>query len=104
MKYAIDLIWVKPGNVGGAESYIRNLLYGIADNAPDDHIYLVVTRDNEESFRHYLQYPCYRLLICEIDSAPVGKRILWQNLFFEKKLSEYGIRYCFCPFYCKPLF
>lgn len=103
MRYAIDLIWVKPGNVGGAESYIRNLLFGIAENKPDDEIFLIVTRDNAHTFRHYLSYPCYKIITCPINSYPVSKRILWQNLNFEKILLSNGINKCFCPFYCKPL-
>lgn len=103
MRYAIDLIWVKPGNVGGAESYIRNLLYGIAENEPDDEIILMVTEDNEETFQHYLKYPCYKIIKCPINSFPVSKRIIWQNLNFENVLLSNGINKCFCPFYCKPL-
>ena len=29
-KTAIDLLWLRPGRVGGTESYIRNLLDGLA--------------------------------------------------------------------------
>lgn len=103
MKYAIDLLWVKPGKVGGAESYIRNLLLGIAEIGITDEIYLVVTLDNKESFAHFLKYPCFKFLECNISSEPVSKRILWQNINFERILRKNGIVNCFCPFYCKPL-
>ena len=51
MKLAIDLLWVRPKQVGGIESYIRNLLDGLL-LLPNQEIeyWLIVSTDNEKNF------------------------------------------------------
>ena len=51
MKLAIDLLWVRPKQVGGIESYIRNLLDGLL-LLPNQEIeyWLIVSTDNEKTF------------------------------------------------------
>lgn len=99
---AIDLLWLRPGKVGGTESYIRNLLDGFSA-LPDDFIFtLLVSKDNAETFRKYEADSRYRLLIADINSASILKRILWQNLHQNHFLKKRGFRKCFEPVYCKP--
>ena len=103
MRIAVDLIWVKVGKVGGAESFIRNLLDGIKSCDSKNQYYLITTRDNEYSFRHY-EADNIKILTADINSEPVAKRLFWQNVFFERFLKRNGIHYCFCPVYLKPIF
>lgn len=53
MKIGIDVTWLKPSKSGGVESYFRNLLDGFLKLKDDNTYYLLLSRDNEESFRHY---------------------------------------------------
>ena len=102
IKTAIDLLWVRPNQVGGIEAYIRNLLNGFLLLEDEYEFYLMVSRDNAESFARYEKDSRFHLTICNIMSANVSKRILWQNLHLGKEIIKMGIRTCFEPYYCKP--
>jgi len=99
---AIDLLWLRPKKVGGTESYIRNLLDGFSRLSDDFAFTLLVSEDNAETFRSYEKDSRYRLLVANIKSAGIAKRILWQNLFQNRFLRKHGFRKCFEPVYCKP--
>ncbi len=99
---AVDLLWLRPGKVGGTESYIRNLLDGFMELEEDFRFTLLVSRDNAGTFRKYEKDKRYNLLVAPIDSANIAKRILWQNMFQNRFLRRAGFRKCFEPVYCKP--
>lgn len=101
-KIAIDLLWVRPGKVGGTESYIRNLLDGFRKLEEDFDFTLLVSLDNAETFRKYEEDKRFHLLAANIRSANIAKRIIWQNLFQNRLLRKHGFRKCFEPVYCKP--
>lgn len=101
-KIAIDLLWLRPGKVGGTESYIRNLLDGFKKLDEDFDFTLLVSLDNADTFREYEKDGRFHLLLVKIESAGIAKRILWQNLFQNRLLRRYGFRKCFEPVYCKP--
>lgn len=101
-KTAIDLLWLRPGRVGGTESYIRNLLDGLAKLEEAFDFTLLVSRDNADTFRKYESDKRFHLLTADIKSANIGKRIIWQNLFQNRLLRKNGFRKCFEPVYCKP--
>ena len=101
-KIAIDLLWLRPGQVGGTESYIRNLLDGFGKLEEDFHFTLLVSQDNADTFKKYAKDKRYQILVADIKSENIGKRILWQNLFQNRLLRKHGFRKCFEPVYCKP--
>ena len=101
-KIAIDLLWVRPGKVGGTESYIRNLLDGFMKLDEDFDFTLLVSLDNVETFKQYEEDGRYHLLTANINSANIVGRIIWQNLFQNKLLRKNGLKKCFEPVYCKP--
>lgn len=101
-KIAIDLLWLRPGKVGGTESYIRNLLDGFLALKEDYDFTLLVSRDNVDTFRKYEKDSRYHLLVADIESRNIAKRIIWQNLFQNRLLRRHGFKKCFEPVYCKP--
>lgn len=101
-KTAIDLLWLRPGRVGGTEFYIRNLLDGLAKLKDDFQFVLLVSRDNAETFEQYTSDQRYSLLVADVESTGIAKRIIWQNLYQNRLLRKNGIRRCFEPVYCKP--
>lgn len=103
-KTAIDLLWLRPGKVGGTESYIRNLLDGFLHLEDEYEFVLLVSKDNADSFSHYAKDNRFSLLIVNIENANIAKRIIWQNLFQNSFLKKNGIYRCFEPVYCKPWF
>lgn len=103
-RIAIDLLWLRPGRVGGTESYIRNLLDGFMELDTDFAFLLLASQDNASAFRKYEQDSRFRLLIADVKSENIAKRIVWQNLFQNRLLKKHGITKCFEPVYCKPWF
>ena len=103
-KIAIDLLWVRPGKVGGTEVYTRNLLDGFMSLKEVFHFALLVSKDNAETFEHYAKDPRFELLIADTVSANIGGRIIWQYLHESRFLKKNGITTCFVPVYCRPFF
>ena len=101
---AIDLLWLRPGKVGGTESFIRNLLDGFMELEDDFEFTLLVSRDNAETFRKYESDCRYHLLTADVKSEGIMKRILWQNMNQNRFLRKNGFHKCFEPVYCKPWF
>lgn len=101
-KVAIDLLWLRPGKVGGTESYIRNLLDGFMKLESEFDFTLLASKDNENTFRKYEKDERYHLLVADINSENIAQRIIWQNLHQNKFLRKNGFKKCFEPVYCKP--
>lgn len=101
-KIAIDLLWLRPGKVGGTESFIRNLLDGFMEMEDDFDFTLLVSKDNADTFQHYEKDKRYHLLVANINSAGIAGRIIWQNLHQNRFLRKNGFVKCFEPVYCKP--
>lgn len=104
MEIAIDLLWLRPRQVGGTESYIRNLLDGFLKLEEKYHIALLVSKDNRASLAHYAEDERITLLEAGIESANIAGRILWQFFCQNRFLRRHRIRRCFIPVYCRPLF
>ena len=103
LKCAIDLLWVRPKQVGGIESVARNLLDGFMKLKYDFEFWLLVSKDNVDSFRHYSDDNRFHIEVCDVLSSNVGSRIIWQNLHLGRKIKSLGLNKCFEPYYCKPV-
>lgn len=103
LELAIDLLWLRPKQVGGTEFYIRNLLDGFLQLDEEFHFILLVSRDNQASLAHYAEDERISLLVAEVESANIAGRILWQFFCQNRLLRRHHIRKCFIPVYCRPL-
>ena len=101
--FAIDLLWLRVGKVGGSESFIRNLIEGMHELDADFKAYLVVSRDNYNSFKHITADKRFEILKCDIDSENVRSRVLFQNFKLSGFLKSHGITRCLEPVYAIPL-
>lgn len=101
---AIDLLWLRPGKVGGTESYIRNLLEGMRKLNDEFHFVLICSKDNSDTFDALITDRRIDRIVADIDSENIGKRIIWQNIHQNTLLRKNGIRHCFTPVYCRPIF
>lgn len=104
MEIAIDLLWLRPRQVGGTEFYIRNLLDGFLKLDRNFRFVLMVSEDNAETFEKYEKDSRFRLLRTKVRSANIAGRILWQYFFQNRLLRKNELRRCFIPVYCRPLF
>lgn len=104
MEIAVDLLWLRPRQVGGTEFYIRNLLDGFLELGERFHFILLVSKDNKESLAHYAEDERISLLEADVRSSNIAGRILWQFFCQNRLLRRRHIRKCFVPVYCRPLF
>ena len=77
-KIAIDLLWLRPGKVGGTESYIRNLLDGLAKLKDEFNFTLLVSQDNADTLRKYEKDRRFHLLMADLAES-VSKQIASQE-------------------------
>lgn len=103
VKLAVDLLWVRPKKVGGIESYVRNILDGFSSIEDSFEFWLMVSKDNKDTFVHYEKDERFHIYVCNINSENVSKRIIWQNLHLGKEIKKLGLKVCFEPYYCKPI-
>lgn len=103
MKIGIDLLWVRPGLCGGTESYIRNLMDGLAKFDRENQYLLFVSEDNGESFAKYGHGTGMALVTCPVASASQPRRILWENLHLDRTAKARKVDLMFIPVYSKPL-
>ena len=75
MKFAIDLLWLRPGKVGGTEVVARNLMDGMKMLQDEFHAVLIVSTDNAETLQHYAdEDERFELLTAPIASANMTGR------------------------------
>ena len=104
LTFAINLLWVRLGKVGGTEVVIRNLFDGFEMLQDDFKAILIVSKDNGDSFKHYIEEDKrYEMIIADIYSANILKRIIWQNLHLNALIRKNGIDKCFSPVYDRPV-
>lgn len=102
MKIGVDLLWVRQGICGGTESYIRNLLNGLAKYDSDNIYVLFVAEDNAAGFSKYENCGRIKLYVCPTVSSSQIKRIIWENLHLDKTARKQGVDVMFIPVYSKP--
>ncbi len=102
LTFAVDLLWVRPGMVGGTEVVIRHILDGWRDGQESFHAVLIVSQDNAESFASYGEDERFSLLTAPVKSAGIAGRIIWQNLHLSGFLKKNGLTDCFSPVYDRP--
>ena len=100
--FAIDLLWLRVGKVGGSESFIRNLMDGMRESSQSFHAVLLVSEDNQESFRHYGNDERFELECCPVCSANLKQRMYWQNFHMGRFLRKRKISKCLEPVYSTP--
>lgn len=104
IKIAIDLLWLKPQSIGGTEVVIRTLL----DNfGKMEHLYkfvLLAAKDNAYSLQKYCeQQDMFEIMICNIATLPIGRRLIWQNVHLPHLLEKANLHNYFCPVYVRPV-
>ena len=103
MNIAIDLLWVKHQQVGGIESYVRNLLDGFLTLSNDFVFTLLVSRDNKESFHNYSRDKRVKIVECPVTSTKLLLTVIWENLEMDRLVTGLSVDFCFVPYYRCPI-
>lgn len=103
MRVGIDLLWVRVGQCGGTESFIRNLMNGFGQYDKENEYILLVSKDNGDSFEAYDQYSNMNRQVLAVESASQPRRILWENFHLDRAAKRLGIDVMFIPVYSMPM-
>lgn len=105
IKIGVNLLWVRPGKVGGTESYIRNLLKGFLKYSESYFsFYLFTSLDNRKTFRSYFRNIKFKEIVCNVRSSNIKKRIIWENFNLDRLATKKELDIIFIPVYSKPFF
>lgn len=103
MNIAIDLLWVKHKQVGGIESYVRNLLDGFLSLSEKFFFVLLVSQDNRDTFIKYAKDKRIEIKECPVTSTKLLPTVIWENLKMDKLVTSLSVDFCFVPYYRCPV-
>ena len=95
--FAIDLLWVRYGEIGGGVAVVLNLLDGLVSLKERYNVYLIVTRDNRNLFLKYFDDDRFHEITVNINSLNRKETIIYQNIHLSSLLKKNGICICLEP-------
>lgn len=95
--FAIDLLWVRYGKIGGGIAVVINLLDGMLLLKDSFEAYLIITKDNKLLFEKYTKDDRFKLIIVNGDSSNRKKTVILQNLKLANILQEHKLKVCLEP-------
>lgn len=95
MNIAVNTLSIRPGKVGGGETFLFNLLKGFQPHLLKDRLYLIVSPDNRTAFDWKL--PGYELVTAKVHSASRYRRVLFERTRMSGLLKRIGADVVFCP-------
>lgn len=102
MRIGIDALFIRPGKVGGTESYLRNLIKGFEQIDDKNEYFILTTKSNEYSFS-FLKNNFHKI-ICDINGENQIRRVIYTNLFLPSILSKLKLDILFFPTYIRPVY
>lgn len=101
MKIGIDALFLRPGKVGGSESYLRNLLKGFSLIDKENEYYIFTSINNYNTFEFNTNN--FHLVKCNIDNSNRVKRLYYQNVKLPKQIKKIELDLMFFPTYTRCL-
>lgn len=89
MKIGINLLFVRPGKVGGSEPYMVNLVKALLKEDKKNKYFLIVSRNNKKIFKIKSENAQY--LEVNLNNSSRAKRIFFEQIFLPKKLKNKNI-------------
>lgn len=100
MKIGIDVLFLRPGKVGGTESYIKNLIKGLSLLENNNHYYYIFASKNILDIFN-INNRNFEIVNCNINNSFRLRRLVYQNLFLPKLIREKKIDLMFFPTYTR---
>lgn len=101
MRIGINGLYLLPGEVGGTETYLRNLLSAL-EKVDKENEYIVFTnRENHDTFT--FQSKNFKKHLCSISSKSKWFRVVWEQLWFPFIREMKSIDVLFSPGYVAPV-
>ena len=101
MRIGINLLYLLPGDVAGSETYIRNLLSGLARVDSANQYFLFTNSDNHDTF-HFADSRFQRVL-CSVAARLQIRRVAFEQMILPRLASYYRLDVLHSPAYTAPL-
>ena len=102
LRIGINTLYLIPGEVGGTETYLRNLIHHLQDMDPINEYVLFTNVENSGSFD--LRSKNFREIPCPIRASIRPVRILWEQLILPFQVWKYKLSLLHSPGYIAPLY
>ena len=89
MKIGINALYLLPGKVGGSETYLRNLLKGLAAIDRENEYVLFINRETEGTME--APSPAFRIVVCPVTATSRPRRILWEQFGLPRYVRRHRI-------------
>jgi len=89
MKIGINAVAAVPGNIGGSEVYVINLLDKLGRFDSVNEYYLFVSENNAELYN--FSFPNYRKIVCGVDSSSTYARIFYEHARLPGVVKKYKL-------------
>lgn len=102
MKIGIDALYIRPGKVGGTESYLRNLIKSLEEFDKDNEYYIFTSKINNESFS--FRNKRFHKVLCEVNGENRFLRIMYVSIMLPKIIKKLNLDLLFFPTYVRSYF
>jgi glycosyltransferase involved in cell wall biosynthesis len=99
MRIGVNLLYLIPGEVGGTETYAREMLRALAQCAPEDRRVLFCNRENRRSFGGM---PGTEVVECPVTARRRAARVLFEQLRLPRRAAQAGVDVLWSPGYTAP--
>lgn len=100
MRIGINALYMLPGRVGGTETYLRGLLYGLSRVDRDNEYVLFTNRENHGTFP--APSGGFRKILCDVGAGSKVLRIAFEQAVLPGYVRKYGIDVLHSPGYVLP--
>ena len=89
MRVGINALYLLPGNVGGSETYIRNLVKHLSEIDRDNVYFIFINKESVGIFQESV--PRLNIVLCPIQATNRPLRILWEQLILPFQIRSHKI-------------
>lgn len=90
-------MYLQPSQVGGTESYLRNLLKGIEQQDKDNYYYIFTNEQNHNTFS--FKSKNFKRVKCKFDYKGKLSRVFYESFEFSKFVDKFELDIMFFPTY-----
>jgi glycosyltransferase involved in cell wall biosynthesis len=101
MRVGINALYMLPGRVGGTETYLRGLLYGLSRVDSENEYVLFTNRENHGAL--HVPADGFRKVLCDVAAERKVLRIAFEQAILPWYVKRYGIEVLHSPGYVLPL-
>ena len=105
MRIGVNCLFMIPGEVGGAETYLRQTLKAMTDRFPERGLVLFTNRENDGALREAFS-PCGQVGFVRLDFSAMNRyaRIVREQVELPRRVKASGVDVLWSPGYTSPRF